>query len=323
MNPIFIALVIFIAAIFTIEMGMYAYRTIRNPNRNKIRRRLRSLSSSEYSAGTTDLLKKKRPLSAVPFLNALLFHIPGIHRLDRVILQADLKSSLGFFVLLSMCLAMAGYLATVILTRNSLFSVLAAIVLGLLPLLYVHFKKRQRMQKFERQLPESLDLIARALKAGNAFTTGMKLAADEFEDPLGTEFHETLDEINFGVSVPDALRHLALRVDCQDLRYFIVSVILQRETGGNLAEVIESIAYIIRERFKLRGKIRILSAEGRLSAIILSIIPFGIILAIHFISPGYHDPLFSVPMGKILAGLSAFLMFLGLWSIKRMINIKV
>jgi tight adherence protein B len=193
----------------------------------------------------------------------------------------------------------------------------------MLPSLYVRMKKKKRMQKFERQLPDALDLISRALKAGHAFTSGMKLAADEFEDPLGTEFQETLDEINFGVSVPDALRHLANRVDCQDLGYFVVSVILQRETGGNLAEVIEGIAYIIRERFKLRGKVRVLSAEGRLSAVILSAIPFFIIIAVRFVNPQYHDPLFSEPMGKIMAGLAALMMFLGIWSMKRMVNIRV
>ena len=130
-----------------------------------------------------------------------------------------------------------------------------AVVAASLPLFYVQDpKKKREWPDLKNSSPKDWDLIARALRAGHAFTSGMKLAADEFGDPLGPEFEETLDEINFGVSVPDALKNLARRVDCPDLKFFVVSVILQRETGGNLAEIIENLAHLIRERFKFRGK---------------------------------------------------------------------
>ncbi|MCK4605299.1 MAG: type II secretion system F family protein, partial [Deltaproteobacteria bacterium] len=158
---------------------------------------------------------------------------------------------------------------------------------------------------------------------GLAFPSAMKLAADEFDDPLGPEFHETLNEINFGVSVGDALKNLADRIDCPDLKYFVISVILQRETGGNLAEIIESIAYIIRERFKLKGKIRILSAEGKLSAIILVAIPFLVIIALRFLNPDYINVLFFDPTGKIIAGIAAFMMAIGIIVMIKTVKIKV
>ena len=126
---------------------------------------------------------------------------------------------------------------------------------GLLPFVNLNRKKRKRIARFKKQLPDGLDLIARALKAGHAFTGGMSLAAEEFDDPLGPEFSETLDEINFGVSVSDALRNLIGRIDCEELKYFVVGVILQRETGGNLAELMETLATLIRERFKFQGKV--------------------------------------------------------------------
>jgi tight adherence protein B len=200
---------------------------------------------------------------------------------------------------------------------------MAAISLGAFPLLNVRLKKKKRMDKFERQLPEALDLIARALRAGHAFTSGMKLASDEFEDPLGPEFSEALDEINFGVSVSDALRNLASRIDCPDLKYFVVSVIVQRETGGNLAEIIESIGHLIRERFKLQGKIRVLSAESRLGAVVLVAIPFVAVAVLRFMNPEYINILFSDRAGRIMVGIALFMMALGILFMKKLIRIRV
>ena len=166
-------------------------------------------------------------------------------------------------------------------------------------------------------------MIARALKAGHAFTSGMELVAEEFDDPLGPEFDKTLDEINFGVSVQDALKSLAGRIDCPELKYFVVSVILQRETGGNLAEIIASIARLIRERFRLEGKVRILTAEGRLSALILSLLPFGVVLVVRLTNPEYHNNMLSEPMGRVMAGIAMFMMLVGVLVVRRMARLKM
>jgi tight adherence protein B len=179
------------------------------------------------------------------------------------------------------------------------------------------------MEKFESQLPEGLELIGRALRAGHALTGGIKLAADEFDDPLGPEFEKTLDEINFGISVTDALKNLAGRIDCPDLRYFIVSVILQRESGGNLAEIIDNIAYLIRERFKFRGKVQVLSAEGKLTAIILVALPFFVLIVLYFMNPAYLSVLFDESAGRIVVGIALSMMVVGIIVIKKVINIKV
>jgi tight adherence protein B len=192
-----------------------------------------------------------------------------------------------------------------------------------LPLLYVRSKKNQRMGKFEKQLPEALGLIARALRAGHAFTSGMKLACEEFSDPLGPEFEETLDEINFGQSVPDALKNLGRRVDCPDLNFFVVSVILQRETGGNLAEIIEGLAHLMRERFKFRGKVRVLSAEGRLSAIILCILPILLAAFLFVFHPKVVAPLLEDPIGKALMWITGVLMVLGFLMVRRIVKVEV
>lgn len=315
-------IVLFVTSVFIIELFVYAYKTMRNPHRKVIQRRLKTLSSSEYANDSHDITRK-RLLSKVPLLNTILLHTPGVRPLDRLLQQANVQSPLGVFILLAAVLALTGYLACSLLTINRVIPLIIAASLVGIPFLYVIRKKKKRMDKFQKQLPEGLELIARSLRAGHAFTSGMKLAADEFDDPLGPEFTATLDEINFGVSVSDALKNLARRVDCADLRYFVVAVILQRETGGNLAEIIESIGYIIRERFKLRGKIRILSAEGKLSAIILVAIPFFVIIVLRFTSPEYINALLFEPAGRIMGAVALFMMVMGIFVMKKMINIKV
>ena len=320
---IFIAfIIIFTVSIFVTEMLFYAYRTIRNPDRKKIQKRLKTFSSRKNKDGLPDILQKKL-LSDVPFLNKILLRISGPQRLNRLLQQANVQYRLGVFILLAIFLALTGFFAVFLITGNYVLSIIIAPALAGIPFFYLCLKKKKRMEKFQRQLPEGLELIARSLKAGHSFPSGMKLAADEFDDPLGPEFDETLNEINFGVSVPDALKNLADRIDCPDLKYFVISVILQRETGGNLAEIIETLAYIIRERFKLYGKVKILAAEGKLSAIILVALPFLIIIALRFLNPDYINTLFSEPAGRIMAGMAAFMMALGILVMKKMVNIKV
>ena len=320
---IFIAfIIIFAVSIFVTEMLFYAYRTMRHPDRKKIRKRLKTFSSGKNNDGLPDILQKKL-LSDVPFLNKILLRIPGPKQLDRLLQQANVQYRLGVFILLTIILALTGFFAGFLITGNYALSIIIAPALAGIPFFYLCLKKKKRMEKFQRQLPEGLELIARSLKAGHSFPSGMKLAADEFDDPLGPEFDETLNEINFGVSVPDALKNLTDRIDCPDLKFFVISVILQRETGGNLAEIIESLAYIIRERFKLFGKVKILAAEGKLSAIILVAIPFLLIIVLRFMNPDYINTLFSEPAGRIMSGMAAFMMALGILVMKKMVNIKV
>ena len=319
---ILIGIIIFAVSIFVIEMLFYAYKTMRDPDRKKIRKRLKTFSYKESENELPDILQKK-VLSDVPLLNKILLHVPGRQYFNRLLQQANVHYPLGFFILLTIFLAITSCCVSSLITRNKVFVVIITLLLAGTPFFYLCLKKKKRMEKFQRQLPEGLELIARSLKAGHAFPSSMKMAADEFDDPLGPEFEETINEINFGVNVPDALKNLTERVNCADLKFFVISVILQRETGGNLAEIIESLAYIIRERFKLYGKIRTLAAEGKLSAIILGSLPFVVMIALHFTSPAYIRVLFTDPAGKIILGISAFMMALGILVMKKMVNIKV
>jgi tight adherence protein B len=317
-----IAITIFILTLVLIEGGYYALRKIRSPEKREVLRRLRGYPTTEYDREIIDIMRKSM-LSDVPWLNRMLLSIRWTDKLSRMIEQSGTESTLGVFILLSIVLAAGGFVISLWVASNALLSLIIAFFLGVFPFLYVYLKKKRRMEKFQRQLPDALDLIARALKAGHAFTGGLKMVGDELGEPVGTEFEKTLHEINFGSGVPEALKGLTQRVDCPDLRFFIISVIIQRETGGNLAEILAKIAYLIRERFKLQNRVQVLSAEGKLSAIILIAIPFVIALALSVLNPVYIKTLFIDPIGKALVAFSLLMMAIGMVVMKRMIEIRV
>jgi tight adherence protein B len=318
---ILIGVGIFVLTLALIEGGYYALRRIRDPEKRAVLRRLRGLPSTDANE-IIDIMRKSM-LSEVPWLNRMLLSFRWTDKLNRLLEQADTQYTLGVFVLLSVVIASAGYLIGAWLTSNQLISILSAFILVMMPFFYIYSKKKRRMEKFQRQLPDALDLIARALKAGHAFTGGLRMVAEELGDPIGTEFEKTLNEINFGVSVPEALKSLPNRVDCPDLKFFITSVIIQRETGGNLAEILGKIAYLIRERFKLQNRVQVLAAEGKLSAIILIAIPFVIAFALTLLNPEYIKTLVIDPIGKILVTFAFLMMIIGIFVMKKMIQIKV
>lgn len=322
MNILVVGIIIFAIAVSLIEICRFAYRTIRHSERAIIKKRLRELSTGKYGGQRPDILKR-RSLSEIPLLNRILLQFSGIGRLERLLREANARFSPGFYLLLALLLALMGFIGVYTQTRSPIPSLVLAIVLGFMPFFYLRLKKKKRVEKFERQLPDGLDLIARALKAGHGFSSGMKLAADEFEDPLGTEFDQTLDEINYGVSVHDALTSLGKRIGCHELKYFIVSVILQRETGGNLAEIIENTSGLIRERFNLQAKIRVLSTDGKWSARILTALPFFQLAIFRIMNPDYLDTLFSDPMGRIIVIAASLNMLLGIVAMKRIVDIKI
>ena len=317
-----IGLGIFIAAVLIIQLATYGVRHMRTTQRVKIRKRLRKYTYVEGQGDGAEILKK-RVFSEIPFLNSLLGNFPGLNSLDRLVVQANANYPMGFYLLLGLFLAVVGVLAGVRFTRNPLTGLLLALIFGCIPFVQLIQQRRIRAEKFKKQMPDGLDLIARALKAGHAFSGGISMAAEEFNDPLGSEFSEMLDEINYGVSVAEALKNLTKRVECEEIKYFAMGVILQRETGGNLAELIQTLANLIREKFKFEGKVRVLSAEGKLSAVILSALPFLVAGWIWISNPKYLAPLFGEPFGRILLLLAGIFMIIGILIMKRMVSIKV
>jgi tight adherence protein B len=317
-----IGIAIFMTLVLFIEGSLVAVRAIYNPERKRLRRRLERLSAEQSGSLPIDIVRK-RVLSEVPWLDVLLSKTPGMESLGLILEQAGSRYSLGLFLSVSILFALLGLLLGSLALNNIIWQVLGAVVCGAAPFLYVCYQKQQRQRKFQRQLPEALDLIARALRAGHTFQVGLKMVGEEFADPMGTEFDKTLAEINFGAGVADALKNLARRVDCADLHFFVIAILIQRETGGNLSEIAENIANLIRKRFELQDRVRALAAEGKLSAIILFALPFFLALALSVVSPKYLGALFTDPIGRWMVGMAAVIMVIGALVIKKMIHIRV
>jgi tight adherence protein B len=279
--------------------------------------------SAPERAKELDIVRKEL-LSDIPWLNDFLIKARRFQPLRVLHRQADCPVPLGIFVLATPLLALMGMIAVMwVMHLPFLLALLIAVVCGALPAGYLYWLKCQRMAKFERQLPEALELVSRALKAGHAFSVGLKLVGDEAADPIGVEFRRVFDEVSMGVALPQALQNMTDRLDCLDLRFFVTSVLVQRETGGNLAEIIDSLAGLIRRRFELQMKVKALSAEGRFSAIILFALPLVVGGALFKINPEYIGLLFTDPLGQNLAAIASVLMITGAVVMKRMVTIKV
>jgi tight adherence protein B len=325
----FLPILIFIAVLILVEVGYFALRGFRSSEKRGVRTRLKALAVQAEGEGTVDILRKDR-LSEIPWLHSLLKRFSSMGKMTLLVEQAGVQRKPGLYILLSLALAFIGLLAGMPF-HSAYFPLLpgffviipCAIVSGLLPFIYLRHKRNKRFKKFEEQLPEALDLIARSLKAGHAFSSGVRLASEEMEPPVCDEFQKTLNEINFGISTQDALVNMTNRIPMDDLRFFVISVILQRETGGNLAEILENLSRLIRERFKLNGHVRVLSSQARLSAYILVAIPFITAFVIHLINPNFFDALLENPSGKYVLAFGVAWMIIGIFFMKKMVTIRV
>jgi tight adherence protein B len=229
----------------------------------------------------------------------------------------------GVFLLSTPVLALLAFITALSMRLPLPVALLFTVMCGALPAGYLYRLKSQRLAMFERQLPEALELVSRSLRAGHAFSVGLKLVGEEAADPIGIEFRRVFDEVSMGVALPQALQNMTDRLDSVDLRFFVTSVLVQRETGGNLAEIIDSLAGLIRMRFELQLRIKALSAEGRFSAVVLFALPIVIGGALFKMNPDYMSTLFTDPMGQNMVMLGSVLMVTGALIMKRMVAIKV
>lgn len=314
---VLISTALFITVVLFVEGSCLAYAAFHDPRRKRVRRHLYDLSSRRVRSVSIDITRKSM-LSEVPWLHRVLLAIPFMQSLGYLVEQANSPYRLSTFLMLSLVLFFTGQLML-----QEPLNIAGGVSLALAPFVYLYLQKRRRLRRFERQLPEALDFVARTLKAGHTFNVGMKMVGDEFLPPIGKEFAKTVDEINFGGGIQEALENLSYRVDCADLRFFVTSVIVQRETGGNLAEIIEKASGLIRQRFELLGRIRVLAGEGKLSAMVLIALPFFISFTTYTLHPEYLMTLFTDPIGKWLVVSACVSMAFGALVIMRMIRIKV
>jgi tight adherence protein B len=288
-----------------------------------VRRRLEALQRAQRRGSESpelDLLRDEL-YSSVPFLQSILMLWPGSISLKNILWQAGMKNvKPAKILLITAVMGLGAYL----LATHFLGNPLEAIAIGLAglaaPALYVMYRRMRRLRAFERLFPEAIDLLGRAVRAGHAFTTGLEMIAKELPQPVAEEFRLTFEEQNFGLPLKDALFNLAERVPLIDVRFFVIALLIQKETGGNLAEILDNLSRVIRERFKILGEVRIKTAQGRLTAAILIGLPPLMMFMMSLVNPEYIKPLFNDPWGPYVLVAGATMQIIGsamLWKIVR------
>ena len=243
--------------------------------------------------------------------------------LKNLFAQADSPISPNAFVGISVGCAAFGLAIAIVLHAPVPLYPVSALLLASLPLGWLLMRRRARFKKFARQLPDSLELIGRALRSGHSLASGMHVVVEEMPNPIASEFSIVYESQNLGISIDQALRDMLKRMPNMDLKFFVTSVVIQRQTGGDLAEILDKIGHIIRERFKILGQVQALTGEGRISGVVLMALPIALFFAVYYMNAEYMMMLFTDPLGKKVIGVAAFLQVLGAITIKKIVNIKV
>ncbi len=312
----------FIAALLAVEALYGMWDAARGPEARRVENRLRSLSAGGHAAREIKLLKQ-RELSKTPAIEKVLLELPRIHQLDRLLVQSGMSMSVAMFFFWTCLLFAAGLVLAYLVSKIILYAIVMGVFMAALPYLMVVRAKFKRMHALLLQLPDALDLLGRALRAGHAFSGGIKMVSEEMAEPIASEFKATFDELNYGLSLEDAMLNMVERVDIPDMKYFVISVLIQRETGGNLAAVLDKIAGIIRDRLRLLGRIRVLSSQGRLEAWILSIMPFVVAGVMFLIWPQFMSILWKDPTGQVMIAIATAMVFIGIVIMWRMVRIRI
>src|ERR1700756_4266337 len=251
-------------------------------NQEVVRRRMESVRKAEQRGDVSLNLKLVRDemLSSVPALHRLMMQWTWSSRLRDFVSQAGMKTKPAKLIMTSVVIGLGSYLMVKMMYPKFPIALLAAIVATITPFSIVAFKRRRRLRKFEEHFPEALDLLGRAVRAGHAFTTGLEMVAKDSAEPIAGEFRTTFEEQNFGLPLRDSLLNMAERVPIVDVRFFVTALMVQKETGGNLAEILDELSRVIRERFRIYRDVRVKTAQGRLTALILILLPIAMFLAL-------------------------------------------
>lgn len=316
-----VAVAVFVAVLLLLEAGYLLWQRQFGAQARRIDERLRALEGSRQRA-QLEVLRQRG--SATGLLQGWLARLKLQPGLERWLQQADLDWQGATVVLGSAAAGLLAFMATDLLLHPTRTTAWLAGLAGLaLPWVYVHGRRARRLGRLEGQLPEALDLMARSLRAGHAFAASLQMVADEMPEPIAGEFRLVHDEVNFGLGLPQALGNLVERVPLTDLRYFVVAVLIQREAGGNLTELLGNLSRLMRARLKLLARVRVLSSEGRLTGWLLAVMPFFLGGLMNVFNPEFMQPLWTDPIGIALVQWLAGLMVLGGMLMRHIVRIRV
>jgi tight adherence protein B len=321
--PVLIAVVVF----FVVAVGAFVIGSLvdeRNARARLIRDRLATVQKAPERDPNEELaLLRDEQLSKIPALDSLLRRSERVTAIQDALMQAGMKFRAGNFLLLCLLSGALAGLAATLWSRNPAIGWAGLIIGAFLPYSFVSYRRQKRFERFEELFPEAIDTLARAVRAGHAFTTALEMISNEVSEPLAGEFRKLFEEQKFGMPVRDALMNLTERVPLVDVKFFVTAVMLQRETGGNLAEILDNLSYVIRERFKIQRQVRVHTAQGRLTMAMLMAMPPVVVAILFLFSPEFVKPLFNDPIGHALLVGSVALQTIGYFVIRKIIKIQV
>jgi tight adherence protein B len=323
MMPALIALLVFaVVALAAFAAGSLFDQ--RNARARLIKDRLATVQKAPEREPDEELaLLRDEQLSKIPAFDTILRRSARVSAIQDALLQAGMKLRAGnFLVLCALCGVSLG-VAAFIYTKNPAIAWAALIIGAFLPYSFVSYRRQKRFEKFEELFPEAIDTLARAVRAGHAFTTALEMISNEVAEPLASEFRQLYEEQKFGMPVRDALMNLTERIPLVDVKFFVTAVMLQRETGGNLAEILDNLSYVIRERFKIQRQVKVHTAQGRLTMLLLMAMPPTVVAILLVFSPEFVHPLFYDPIGHALLVGSIALQTIGYFVIRKIIKIQV
>ncbi|KQQ87078.1 type II secretion system F family protein [Massilia sp. Leaf139] len=325
MDLLFYSFTVFLfAAVILLIEGVYLWwSSTHGKAAQRIARRLQVMSGGLGRSGERISILKQRRFSAHDGFDRLLHKITPLQRLDALLVQAGSALTVERFLGYSL----AAFLLILVVSMRWPLPFALRLILALpalaIPYILVRRARRRRLHRIEHQLPDAADFIARALRAGHSFTNVLQIVGNELPEPLSSEFRLAREEINYGVPMGEALHNMAARIPLTDLRYLIIAVLIQRESGGNLAEILGNISTIIRSRLKLVAQVRVLSAEGRMSAWILGVLPFAVMLVLTLLNPSYVSLLWIDPSGVRLLWYAAGMILFGVIWLRKVIRIRI
>lgn len=320
--PLAVALIVF-ALVFVIVFVVLILLDRRNAQARVLRDRLSSVREpSQQSEPSAELLRDEM-LSRIPAFDNLLRRSERVSMLQKMLGQGEVNVRAGNFILVCAISAVVFAFAFAVAGGSVLFGWAGGVLGFFIPYAYASHRRAKRFQRFEEKFPEAIDTLARAVRAGHAFTTALEMIANEVSEPVAGEFRQLYEEQKFGLPVRDALLNLADRIPLVDVKFFVTAVMLQRETGGNLAEILDNLSYVIRERFKILRQVKVHTAQGRLTMVLLMALPPTIVLVMLTMNPGFIRPLFTDPLGHVLIVGGITLQTIGYFFIRRIIRIQV
>lgn len=316
-----IALLVFLV----VTLGAFAVMSLFDQRKSQARTLRDRLSSTQKpdEAPVDVALLRDEMLSRIPAFDTFLRRSERVTILQKMLSQGEVNVRAGNFLVVCLLSALFFGVALIVAGGNPMFG-WAGLVLGFfLPYAYASHRRAKRFQLFEEKFPEAIDTLARAVRAGHAFTTALEMIASEVSEPVAGEFRQLFEEQKFGLPVRDALINLADRIPLVDVKFFVTAVMLQRETGGNLAEILDNLSYVIRERFKILRQVRVHTAQGRLTMVLLMALPPTIVVIMLILNPGFIQPLFTDPLGHALIVGGITLQTVGYFFIRKIIRIQV